>query len=74
MGHVCLPLFDAECRLKAYGTFSADYNGDGLRTRKQVGSAKTYYLYDGTDLVAEYNANGTLAATNTFGTIGQNGQ
>jgi RHS repeat-associated protein len=71
--------FDAENRMTSWseqsGTaVSFGYNGDGLRAWKQVGtstSARIYYLYDGSQPVAELNYNGTvLNATNAFGANG----
>lgn len=46
------------------------YNEDGLRAWKQSSSGRTYFLYDGTDLVCEMNASGSVTATNTFGPYG----
>jgi RHS repeat-associated protein len=60
--------FDYENRLTQYGAnWSATYNGDGLRASKTVSGATTYYLYDDAVPVIEYNAAGTILATNTFG-------
>jgi RHS repeat-associated protein len=70
--------FDAENRLTSWtqgtSTVTFGYTGDGLRAWKQVGSStssRIYYLYDGSQPVAELNYNGTvLNATNTFGANG----
>ena len=51
-------------------TQTNEWSGDGLRAWKQVGSTRTYFLYDGTAPVAEYSSTGTLLATNTFGADG----
>jgi RHS repeat-associated protein len=63
--------FDPEQRLTSYGgtTQTDSYDGNGLRTWKQNASGKTFFLYDGSQLVAEY-LSGTLTATNTFGVDG----
>ena len=53
---------------------SFGYTGDGLRAWKQNSAGtRTYYLYDGTDPVAEIAAEiaaGTIQAINTFGAEG----
>lgn len=41
-----------------------------MRAWKQSRSGKTYFLYDGSRPVAEYNSTGTLTATHTFGADG----
>ncbi len=47
------------------------YTGDGLRAWKQTSAGtKTYYLYDGTNPVAEMDSSGTIQAVNTFGANG----
>jgi len=44
---------------------------DGLRAWKQTDAgARTYYLYDGSDPVAELDASGNVQALNTFGVNG----
>ena len=44
---------------------------DGLRAWKQTDAgARTYYFYDGSDPVAELDANGSIQALNTFGANG----
>ncbi len=47
------------------------YNGDGLRAWKQTGSGRTYYIYDGDQVIGEF-ASGTsyLSALNTWGANG----
>ena len=64
--------FDPEQRLTGYnGSTQTDgYDGDGLRAWKQAASVKTYFLYDGSEPVCEYNGSGTLTATSTFGADG----
>jgi RHS repeat-associated protein len=64
--------FDVENRLTAYGSaLTNGYRGDGLRAWKQPGGgAKTYFLYDGTDVVCELDSSGNLAAHSTFGASG----
>jgi RHS repeat-associated protein len=63
--------FDPENRLTSYGSaMTAGYRGDGLRGKKQTSSATTYFLYDGTNPVLELDANGAIAATNTFSVQG----
>jgi RHS repeat-associated protein len=51
---------------------TAAYREDGLRAWKQVGTngARTYYLYDGTDPVAELGSDGLSKAGNVFGATG----
>ena len=64
--------FDPENRMTSYaGTTQTDgYSGDGLRGWKASSGGTTYFLYDGTQPVCEYNGSGTLTATNTFGADG----
>ena len=64
--------FDPEQRMTGYnGSTQTDgYDGDGLRAWKQAASVKTYFLYDGSEPVCEYNGSGTLTATSTFGADG----
>lgn len=63
--------FDVENRMTAYGSVqTAGYNGNGLRAWKTAGGTTTYYLYDGSDLLCEMNAGGTVLATNTWGANG----
>ena len=55
-------------------TLTAGHNGDGLRAWKQTGtnaSTRTYFLYDGTQPVAELDSTGmVLKAADTFGANG----
>jgi RHS repeat-associated protein len=63
--------FDAENRLTSYGgTMSAGYRSDGARAWKQTAAGRTYFLYDGFMPVVELGADGTVAATNSFGVAG----
>ena len=63
--------YDPENRLTAYGTIQTDgWDGDGLRSWKQSSRGRTYFLYDGTTPVAEYDGAGTLTAQNVFGDDG----
>ena len=48
------------------GSQTNGYDGDGLRVLKQSGGNTTYFLYDGTQPVMEYNSSGMLLATNTL--------
>lgn len=62
---------DRENRLTSIGSWwSAEYRADGLRAWKQVGSTKTYFLYDQGEPVIEMNASGTVIAFNAFGPDG----
>ncbi len=45
---------------------SAGYRADGLRAWEDNGTTRTYYLYDGYDIVCELNSSGNVMATNTF--------
>ena len=65
-------VFGPENQMIAYAgtTQTNGYDGDGLRTWKQSNSNKTYFLYDDSQPVSEYNSNGTLIVTNTFGADG----
>jgi RHS repeat-associated protein len=63
--------FDVENRMTAYGSaMTAGYDGVGLRAWKTAGGTTTYFLYDGTNLLCELNASGTVLATNTWGANG----
>ncbi len=67
--------YDVENRLTAHGSaMYAGYNGNGLRSWKDndntAGNGRTYFLYDGADLLCELNASGTVLATNTWGADG----
>ena len=46
---------------------SYEYDGDGRRTKKIVGSAETRYYYDGANCVAEADDTGSLKAVYTHG-------
>ena len=64
--------FDVENRMTAYGTsLTAGYNGDGLRAWKQdsLGN-RTYFVYDGTNVIGELNATGNLGVVYTWGANG----
>ncbi len=64
--------FDPENRMTAFGSAQTNgYNGDGLRAWKQTGSGRTYYIYDGDQVIGEF-ASGTsyLSALNTWGANG----
>jgi RHS repeat-associated protein len=72
--------FDAENRMTMFFPPLSQpeingYNGDGLRAWKHIGaggsnSTTIYFLYDGTNLLCELNASGTVTATNTWGANG----
>jgi len=65
--------FDPENRLTSYGSVQTDgYSGDGLRAWKQTGGSttRTYFLYDGSQPVGEYDSTGALRAANVFGADG----
>jgi len=65
--------FDPENRLTSYGTAQTDgYSADGLRAWKQTGGSttRTYFLYDGSQAVCEYDSTGALTASNVFGADG----
>jgi RHS repeat-associated protein len=48
----------------------AGYNGLGLRIWKENDNGRIYFLYDGTDLLAELDQNGTIKTINIFGATG----
>jgi RHS repeat-associated protein len=59
--------FDPANRLTSFGSsFSYAYRPDNLRAWKQVGSSRTYFLYDGSRPIAELNSSGAVTATNVF--------
>ncbi len=65
--------FDPENRLTIYGSLQTDgWSGDDLRAWKQTGGSttRTYFLYDGSQPVGEYDSTGALRATNVFGADG----
>ena len=60
--------FDVENRLTAYGSvLTAGYRADGQRAWKQNSTGRTYFFYDGSQLLYETNAAGTITAKNTWG-------
>ncbi|MCC7492418.1 MAG: hypothetical protein IT204_08740 [Fimbriimonadaceae bacterium] len=62
--------WDVENRMTAHGTaLEAAYRGDGLRAWKE-GATRTYFLYDGINVVCELDAAGDLVAASTFGAAG----
>ena len=67
--------FDPENRMTAFGTaLTAGYRGDSLRAWKEVpvgeSTVRTYFLYDGAQLIHEMDADGNIIATNTWGVNG----
>ena len=46
---------------------SATYDGDGNRVAKTGNGVMTKYLYDGVEVLAEYNAGGTLTTSYVHG-------
>ena len=52
------------------GTVQYRYDSSGRRVCKQVGTSKTFYLYDGGDLIAEANGSGQITRTYTWGALG----
>ena len=52
------------------GTVSYFYDSSGRRACKQVGNVKTFYLYDGSDLIAETDASGNLTRSYVWGALG----
>ena len=63
--------YDSANHLTSYvrGNVSASYtyDGRGRRVRKVLGSQVVDYLYDGQQILAEYNASGALTARYTYG-------
>ena len=58
--------------MTAYGTsLTAGYMGDSLRAWKQdsLGN-RTYFVYDGTNVIGELNATGSLGVVYTWGATG----
>jgi len=49
---------------------TAGYTGDGLRAWKEGLGGRTYYLYDGTQLVCELTDTGAVSAVMTWGALG----
>ncbi len=64
--------FDPENRLISFGSTQTNgWNADGLRAWKQTGSGRTYYVYDGDQVVGEFGSgNNFLSALNTWGANG----
>ena len=46
------------------------YDSSGRRVCKQVGSVKTFYLYNGSELLAETDGNGSIVRSYTWGITG----
>ena len=63
--------YDSSNRLishaRAGTTATYAYDGRGRRIRKSVGAVVREYLYDGQQILAEYNATGTIQARYTHG-------
>jgi len=62
--------FDADDHMISYNGayFQAGYTGDGLRAWKSsTANGTTYFIYDGSDLLAETAANGNVTCYNTWG-------
>ena len=66
--------FDADDQMTAYSDanynllLTAGYTGDGLRAWKAgADGTKTYFIYNGEDLLAETDANGNVLRYNTWG-------
>jgi RHS repeat-associated protein len=52
-------------------SFKAGYGSDGKRAWKENGSGtRTYFLYDGDQIICELDGDGNLKATNTWGAAG----
>ncbi|NUQ11433.1 MAG: RHS repeat-associated core domain-containing protein, partial [Gemmatimonadaceae bacterium] len=63
--------WDVENRLTAYGSaLTAGYRGDGLRAWKDDGTTRTYFLYDGINVLCELDSSGTVIASTTHGAHG----
>lgn len=59
--------YDVGNRLASFGSaWTARYRHDGLRGWKQVGSTKTYYVYDHGQPVLELDGTGAVTAVNVF--------
>lgn len=49
--------------MTAYGsTWTAGYNGDGLRAWRQTAAGRRYYLYNGEEFMCELDASGNAVA------------
>lgn len=55
--------YDAVGQLRQASGTLVDYDPMGMLRRVQVGSTVKEYLYDGADLIAEYNGSGTVPVT-----------
>ncbi len=63
--------YDPENRLTSVGTvMTAGYRADGLRAWKETSAGRTYFLYDGYDIVCELDNAGNVTAANTWGANG----
>lgn len=63
--------YDVANHLTAYGTvMTAGYTADGLRAWKETNGQRQYFLYDGTQLICELNADGDVTSYNTWGPTG----
>jgi len=63
--------FDVEDRLTSVGSaLTTGYDLESRRAWKQSSTGRTYFLYDGDDLVCELSATGAVTAVNTFGDNG----
>ena len=54
----------------AQGTASYAYDSSGRRIRKTVGGVVTYFLYEGTDLIAELDGSGAITRSYVWGAQG----
>jgi RHS repeat-associated protein len=63
--------FDPEDHMISFGTaLIAGYRANGLRAWKQTVNGRTYFIYDGTQLVYEMDGLGNVSAVNSFGAVG----
>lgn len=62
--------FDPENHMTSCNGLQSGYTTTGRRAVKSIGGNFTYFLYDGSQIVCELNANGTVVAINTFGSYG----
>jgi len=53
-----------------YGTVSFAYDAFGRRVSRTVGGVTTYYLYNGSTLLAELNSSGQVTRSYTWGLLG----
>ena len=60
--------YDPENRLLQANDVQFAYDGFGRRTVKESGGAKTLYVYDGDQVIAEYNQSGSLLRKFVYGT------